>query len=188
MGLILIGLILAFLWGLAEATFFFIIPDVIITLLAIHGFRAGLDASLIALAGALLGGSVMYFWSVNRDEQAYRFVLGVPAIGEKMMQNVRASLEQRGLVAMVLGPIRGIPYKAYAVIAPKVGIGFISFLLASIPARFIRFFLTSLLAWVLAEVLFPNLHMDVKYGVWVIVWIIVYAIYFRVHPWTGDKK
>lgn len=188
MGLMMIGMILAFLWGFAEATFFFIIPDVIITLLALHGFQSGLNASLLALAGALLGGSGMYWWGRFRDEKAYRFVLGVPAIGEKMMQQVQIGLKTNGLFAMVLGPLKGIPYKSYAVLAPRVGIGFISFLVASIPARFIRFILTALVAWVLAEKVFPNFPMSVKYIVWSIVWVIVYIIYFRLHPWSGDKK
>ncbi len=188
MGLMIMGMILAFLWGFAEATFFFIIPDVIITLFALHGFRSGLDASLLALAGALLGGSGMYWWAVFRKDKAYHFVLGVPAIGEKMMQQVQIGLKKDGLFAMVLGPLRGIPYKSYAILAPRAGIGFIPFLLASIPARFIRFILTALLAWVIAEKLFPGFSMSVKYGVWSIVWVIVYIIYFRLHPWSGDKR
>ncbi|MBO1001981.1 hypothetical protein ACFSKI_12015 [Pseudogracilibacillus auburnensis] len=181
-------MLLAFLWGIAEATFFFIIPDVILTFIAIHGFRAGLDASLIALAGALIGGSIMYIFAVKRYDHAYRFVWRVPAIQEKMLHDVQVSLREKGLIAMVLGPIRGIPYKAYAIMAPGASIRFIPFFLASIPARFIRFFLTSVAAWYAAEVLFGYAPMWVKYLVWGIVWVIVYVIYFTIHPWKGDKK
>lgn len=180
-------MLLAFIWGLAEATFFFIIPDVILTFIAIHGFKVGLNGSLLALAGAMIGGTIMYMWSVKQLTSAQRFVEGIPAIQGKMMKDVEASLLHKGLIAMILGPIRGIPYKVYAIYAPHTGIGFIKFLIASIPARFIRFFLTSLIAWLLAVVVFPDLAMWLKYAVWAVVWIIVYVIYFSIHPWKGRK-
>ena len=47
-------------WGLAEATLFFVVPDVWIGLLALFGWRAGLRAVALAVAGALLGGALMY--------------------------------------------------------------------------------------------------------------------------------
>lgn len=178
-------MLLAFIWGLTEATFFFIIPDVILTFIAIHGFNAGLNGSLYALAGAMAGGAVMYVWSAGSRSSAQRFVERIPAIQSKMMKDVEESLLQKGLIVMILGPIRGIPYKVYAIYAPHTGIGFIKFLIASIPARFIRFFVTSLVAWLLAVVLFPDLVMWLKYTVWAVVWIIVYIIYFSIHPWKG---
>ena len=114
-------MILAFLWGLFEATFFFLIPDMIITLIAIHGFKEGLDASLLALAGALIGGCMMYFFAIYRSEKARKFVRRVPAVSDKMLDNVEESLASKGLVAMIIGPIRGIPYKAFAILRQKLG-------------------------------------------------------------------
>lgn len=181
-------MILAFLWGLFEATFFFIIPDVILTFVALHGFRAMLDANLLALAGALLGGTVMYLFASQNFSRAYQFVSQVPAIGEKMLHDVEQRMEKNGVIAMITGPIRGMPYKIFAIFAPKVRIRFGVFLLASIPARFIRFFLTSILAWWFANVLFEQLPMWIKYGVWGLVWIIVYIIYFSIHPWKGAPR
>ena len=180
-------MVLVFIWGLAEATFFFIIPDVILTFIAIHGFTIGFTSSLYALAGAMIGGVIMYVWSYKQRTTAMRFVESIPSIQGKMMKDVECSLKQNGLIAMILGPIRGIPYKVYAIYAPYTGIGMIKFLIASIPARFIRFFLTSMLAWFLSVVLFPDLIMWLKYAVWAVAWIIVYVIYFSIHPWKGKK-
>ncbi len=181
-------MILAFVWGFAEATFFFIIPDVILTFIAISGFRVGLDASLLALAGALIGGIVMYVFAKRNFKQAYHFVHRVPAVGEKMLHDVESSLSDKGVIALITGPIRGIPYKAFAIFSPKMGVRFPTFLLASIPARFTRFFLTAMIAWLLANVLFETLPPWIKYTVWAIVWMIVYIIYFSIHPWSGKKK
>ncbi len=181
-------MILAFLWGLFEATFFFIIPDVILTFIAIHGFKEGFNASLFALVGALIGGSIMYFYAVYKFKDARQFIRRVPSVSEIMLSNVEQSLASKGTIAMIVGPIRGIPYKAFAIFAPKAGINYISFFLASIPARFTRFFLTFMIAWLLADVLFKNIPMWAKYGVWAIIWIIVYIIYFSIHPWKGHPK
>lgn len=181
-------MILACIWGFAEATFFFIIPDVILTFIAISGFSVGLHASLLALAGALIGGVVMYNFSKKNFKQAYNFVHRIPAVGEKMLLDVENSLSDKGVVALITGPIRGIPYKAFAIFSPMIGVRFPIFLLASIPARFTRFFLTAMIAWFLANVLFDTLPTWVKYSVWAIVWIIVYIIYFSIHPWSGNKK
>lgn len=181
-------LLLACIWGFAEATFFFIIPDVILTLIAIHGFRAGLDASLLALVGALIGGIVMYIFAQRNFISAYQFVHNVPAIGTKMLQDVEVSFSEKGIVAMITGPIRGIPYKAFAIFAPKMKVRLFPFILASIPARFIRFFLTAFIAWLLANVFFEALPMSIKYSVWAIVWIVVYITYFSIHPWSGKNR
>lgn len=181
-------MILAFIWGFAEATFFFIIPDVILTFIAIHGFQAGLSASLLALIGALLGGMSIYVFAKKNFTRAYKLINRVPAVGEEMLNNVKVSLSAKGITALITGPIRGIPYKAFALFAPKIGFSFLVFIIASIPARFIRFFLTTIIAWLLAEVIFETLPMWIKYGVWAIVWIIVYSIYFIIHPWSGQKK
>lgn len=174
-------MILTFLWGFFEATCFFIIPDVILTLIAIHGFREGLDASLLSLVGALIGGSIMYIFAARNFTAAYTFVHRVPAISKNMLDNVEQSVKEKGIIAMIVGPIRGIPYKAFAIYAPKVGIRFSAFLIASVPARFIRFFLTSILAWYLANVLFKQIPMVAKYSVWAVIWVIVYILYFSIH-------
>ncbi|MCE3289658.1 MAG: hypothetical protein K0R83_1670, partial [Caulobacter sp.] len=45
-------------WGVAEATLFFVVPDLLIGYLALtRGFRAGAWASLLAATGAVIGGA-----------------------------------------------------------------------------------------------------------------------------------
>src|SRR5699024_12531717 len=89
---------------------------------------------------------IMYVLGIYQFEGIAGFVEKVPAINESMMEEVKGSLQNEGLIAMILGPTKGIPYKIYAIYANQLGIGFISFILASIPARFIRFYVTGLLA------------------------------------------
>lgn len=179
MGLLLT---IALVWGVLEATIFFIIPDVIVTYIGLKGYKAATYAAIASLFGALLGGVIMYVLGIYQFEVIAGFVEKVPAINETMMEEVKGSLQNEGLIAMILGPTKGIPYKIYAIYANQLGIGFISFILASIPARFIRFYLTGLLAAFFSVTVLPKLAKKAKVFIWLIVWIIVYVIYFSVHP------
>ena len=136
----------AALWAFAEASFFFVVPDVLLTLIALFSPREGFLACGAALAGALLGGGLLHALSARNPERLHRFVASVPFIRPYMWTHVRADLEELGWLSIRKGPMRGIPYKLYAVDAPcclSLGI----FLLASIPGRLERFLvLTALLA------------------------------------------
>src|SRR4051812_21124803 len=71
---------LAFAWGIAEASFFFIVPDVLLTLIACRALKPALKATLAALAGALIGGVLMYALGMRSPDEATAFLDYVPAI------------------------------------------------------------------------------------------------------------
>jgi len=132
------GVLVAFLWGLAEATFFFLIPDVFLSLVAILGGRRTWRHILAAICGALVGGALLFHWAQAHPVQAHAAVARVPFIRERMFAQVDEGLRTQGLSAVFLGSVAGIPYKLYAVEAPR----FTSqrdFLLATPPARAVRF-------------------------------------------------
>src|SRR5699024_5849580 len=136
--------------------------DVIVTFIGLFGYRAALWASVFAFIGALLGGAMMYFFGVYEEEWVTGLVLGVPAISAEVVGRVRLSIADEGLLALILGPRKGIPYKIYAIYAADAGIGFGAFLLASVPSRFVRFFATGMLAAFLSQTVFPRLGRGVK--------------------------
>jgi hypothetical protein len=77
---------LAAIWGFAEATFFFLVPDVILTWIALrHGWRQAGWASLAACSGALIGGGLMYHWGAVDAQQAYAFLDAIPAISQPIL-------------------------------------------------------------------------------------------------------
>jgi len=53
----------AFVWGLAEATFFFVIPDVFLSFVALLDWPRTSKHILAAIAGALLGGALLFHWA-----------------------------------------------------------------------------------------------------------------------------
>ncbi len=170
------------MWGFAEATLFFIVPDVILTYIAITNLRKALKASLYALAGALLGGLLMYFWGTISPQSALSVVGKVPAINHEMLIKVEEDLAEQGLLAMILGPIQGIPYKTYAVQAADANIHVLSFFFASIPARYLRFFLSSLLAGLAGKYLLRNRSRTIRYLALTLFWVLFYTFYFSVYP------
>jgi membrane protein YqaA with SNARE-associated domain len=172
-------LVIAALWGVAEATLFFVVPDVLLSAIAIRNPRAALVASLLAVLGAMVGGSLMYFWGAKNPDAAVRIVAAVPAVGPEMMTRVRAELRERGSIAVVLGPLSATPYKTYAVQAAAAGIPYWLFLLITPLARLPRFLVVSLLAGSVARALKPRVSIRALYALWLVVWLAVYATLWR---------
>jgi membrane protein YqaA with SNARE-associated domain len=179
------ALTVAFAWGFSEATFFFIVPDVLLTLIACRALRPALKATVAALAGALAGGALMYVLGA-RDPSLARVALDyVPAIGPALITRVTGQIDENGLVAVLLGPMKGIPYKIYAVEWGARGGSFLAFMLISIPARYVRFFLTALIARGIARLIEPLTHHRalIEMIILVVIWITFYSFYFARSGW-----
>lgn len=173
----------AFIWGFSEATFFFIIPDVLLSYYALrnNSFKKIFVVNIICIAGAALGGSVIFMMSTFSHTAVIDFMLAVPAIHTYMLEHVENEMSANTFTALITGPLFGVPYKLFAAFAPQYTNLFI-FVLFSIPARFIRFILVSFLAFVLSHKLLPRLSVKVKIFIWLCVWVLVYAVYFSIHP------
>lgn len=172
--------ILAASWGFAEATLFFLVPDIYLCLIAVRDTKAGFRACGFVVAGALLGGAVMYVWGSGDGTGAEVVLDAIPAIDVAMIDGVRRSLVDSGLVALFLGPLSGVPYKIYAVESGALGLGIPLFLLISIPARGVRFVLvTGITAWIAHRPL-AAWSLGRKRTVAVLLWAAFYAFYFAV--------
>ena len=69
-----IPIVLSVLWGLAEATVFFLVPDILLTALGCRALASALKATVAALAGALIGGTAMYLLGYNSPDEARSFL------------------------------------------------------------------------------------------------------------------
>lgn len=119
---------LAFLWGVAEACLFFVVPDVPVSLIALAcGWRAGLRAAVAAAAGAMLGGTALALFASQAPETAIALVDAVPAIPTAMIARMQAMMagtdSAAGLAGVLIwASLSGIPYKIAAASAPGLGI------------------------------------------------------------------
>jgi membrane protein YqaA with SNARE-associated domain len=169
----------AFLWGLAEATLFFIVPDVLLSAAALNRLRPALVACAWATAGALLGGALMFAWGTHDPAAAWAMLDRIPAIDAAMQTGVREALGEHGLAALFLGPLTGTPYKLYAVAAGQAGLSLAAFLLVSIPARAVRFVLLCLLVhWISRKL--PD---AARLPVLAACWLLFYGAYFVHMGW-----
>lgn len=132
-------------WGFAEATVFFVIPDVWIGTMALRSRRAGLQAAGCALLGAVMGGSLLYALSLHGNAALLALFDRLPAISAAMIERVATQLHTMGAVGVVLGGFSGVPYKLYAAQVHVAGIGLPLFVCFTVLARGLRFVLAALL-------------------------------------------
>jgi len=173
----------AALWGFAEATLFFIVPDVLLSGIAVgRDRRRALLGTVWTIAGAVAGGALMYCWGARDSAGAIAMLDRLPAIAPAMITRVGDDLQRAGLSAMVVGAFTGVPYKIYAVTAPAAGIGLGPFLAASVPIRALRFVFAVLIADVINRRLATRLTRGQRLGLLAAVWLVFYAGYFALMP------
>lgn len=175
----MIWLLAAALWGFAEATLFFIVPDVFLTAAAVHlGLSKALRLCVAAAVGATIGGVLMWHWGAADADTARHALLHVPAIAEDLLTRVRAETAQGWAAHLALGPLTGTPYKIYAVEAGAANINAFVFAAVSFVARLPRFLVTTVLAAAVHAYMNRRDVVVSPYVILAIVWIVNYAIYF----------
>jgi membrane protein YqaA with SNARE-associated domain len=177
----LIWLAGALLWGFAEATLFFLIPDMLLTIAALRfGWRRALTLCPLAALGAVIGGLVMWHWGAHDVAGARQALLRVPAIGPDLLARVQLEIGQGWALHLIKGPLTGTPYKIYAVEAGAGGINPVVFALVSFLARLPRFIATTLAAAAMQTVLKRSGLRLSPYAVLAAAWLLNYVIYFYV--------
>lgn len=174
--------LVALAWGFAEATVFFVVPDVWISRLALSSRRAALRACAAALPGAIAGGLLLYALAPRHAPALLALFDRLPAIGPGLVERVQAQLRDLGGAGLVLGGFSGAPYKLYAVQAPAAGLGWAAFAACSVVARGARFLAVALLAHGAARRLAPRLGAAGLRRAWLAAWVAFYAGYWTLMP------
>ncbi len=169
----------AFLWGLAEATFFFVIPDVLFSFTGIFAPAAAIRQSLWSVAGTVIGGALMFRWGRASPTAAPRMLTRIPGISAGMVTRVAESIRARGLRAMVGQSWSGNPYKVFAVNAGALGTDLWAFLAMTVPVRLGRVLVTALLAAAVGH--WGKKSVERHTTRWLtaiaVLWVLVYATY-----------
>jgi membrane protein YqaA with SNARE-associated domain len=169
---------LAFAWGLAEATFFFLVPDVLLTRIALRDLRQSLVAALFALAGALLGGAAL--WVAAQQGATLpllKFYDYVPGISRELLGETAQAIHSQGVTSLFTGAWRGQPYKLLAVHAGAQNVPLALFLVASLFARLARFVITTVSAWLIGRQL-QVLPEPTRFNIHTLFWAVFYVVYF----------
>jgi membrane protein YqaA with SNARE-associated domain len=176
-------LFFALVWGFGEATVFFVVPDVIISLIALlYGWRTGAFAVLAAIMGAVIGGIVVYQWGQADIRGATAFFDQLPAIAPGTI--ARANREMSGdhvAFSMLMGSVTSVPYKLYAAHAGATGMPLWAFVLLTPLVRLPRFAL-AVVAVRLASRFAPAMMHQHKIKLLALFWIGFYALYWSIAP------
>lgn len=175
--------ILALVWGLAEATVFFVLPDTWISRVALGDFRRALRLSLLALVGALLGATIL--WTLaHSDHDRTQILLNtadrLPGISRDHIVRSAQALHGHGVAAAGIGAILGQPYKLFAVHAGAQDLALLPFLAASAAGIALRLLATSAFFALLSRVLCQQAPGFV-YRLHAWIWIGLYLVYFALN-------
>ena len=171
----------AVLWGFAEATFFFVVPDLVLTAaVLVFGLRRAFRFSLAAAGAAALGGVLMWNFGASDPQAARGFLLSVPLIGDDLLARVADEMAGLWPLKLTLGAISGAPFKIYAVEAGAAGIDPALFAFTGFIARLARFSLAIALTAIGAALAARlGLKCLVPYGL-AGCWLAIYAVYVSV--------
>ena len=178
-------IVAALLLGFAEATFFFLLPETLITFVAMQKgrLRAALVLALMATVGALLGGWLLYSWGAGASAKVVTaFLDALPGISREMVGEAFNALHLRGAGALFAAPFADPPYKVLAAVSAQAGIPAGSFLLASAATLLLRFISAALVGYSLAAVwrlLVPKLS---PAWIWAAAWLGIYGLWFTSFP------
>jgi membrane protein YqaA with SNARE-associated domain len=147
-----------FLWAVAEATVWPLIPDALLAPMVI-GSRRSLPRLLIAaIAGSALGGIVLYAYAFAQPQAALVALPTLPTISRDTIERADHLLAEWGDYAFVIQPVSGIPFKVVAVLAAARAMDPQRVLLLSIAARTARMCLTGVVAALVAWRFHPSLR------------------------------
>ena len=180
------GVTTSFVWGLSEATLFFFVPDIAVGAVALSGWRRGLRAAGAAIAGAVLGGIVMYAVARGMGSGVQDLLTRLPAIPDRFFAETAESMAEDGGASLIDAPRRGIPYKLYAAEWALAGRDVLTLALWTVPARAARIVPAALVSALGARVwerLFGPDRRGLLLALYAAVWVAVYAVYFAKVGW-----
>ncbi|PCJ94331.1 MAG: hypothetical protein COA52_05610, partial [Hyphomicrobiales bacterium] len=101
---LLIWSLVAFIWSFAESVWFFIIVDVLLSLAVMRfGFLRAMLPALAALAGSLLGGTILYYWGELNPKTVKLLMLTVPGIDTDLFKQTALDMADVPLKSMLVG-------------------------------------------------------------------------------------
>jgi hypothetical protein len=171
--------LIAFLWGVAEGWFFFMVPDVFLFLTSVQQGRPAWRAFASSVAGSLLAAVVLYGAIVLAAFPAREFLLVQPGVAPGMFTFAETAYAQHSLPPWVIASA-GVPYRVYTEVFAVAGMSFGVFLLVTMAARLLRIGVPFLALAVVMRVFRTSIqaHPRVWLAVTVVSWILFYGYWF----------
>jgi 1-acyl-sn-glycerol-3-phosphate acyltransferase len=140
---------LVFVWSMAEATVWPLMPDVALVPLVASRPAEWWKLGLLAAVGSAVGGAIGY--AVGRVAPLGRLLGLLPLVRPAMVTAADTLLAGKGPSALRHQPLSGLPFKVFALLAGARRVPLGSFLCWTIAARGARFLIVSGLTALLAR-------------------------------------
>ncbi len=127
-----VGLLVAFLWGMSEAVFWPLLPELLLAVLIKASPRPGVRLAVASVAGSMVG--VAASWTLARHGLPVLQPLTTP----RMRAHVNDVLARQGVSGVLGQAFSGIPIKIYATGAGSLGLPLVPVLLAALTVRGLR--------------------------------------------------
>ena len=168
----------AWLWSFLEATVFFVAADFYLSIVGQHNLKRGLIAVLYATLGALVGGTLMYYWASTNPQAAVYFQESILSQSQAHSTSITQSIEAHGMWSYAYGNIAGLPYSMYAVLAPVAGVGFLQFFFIGALIRLMRFSLSVTIIHYLSKALPKQINQRMRVLILLLGWSVFYGWYW----------
>jgi hypothetical protein len=178
-----VALLIGAVWGFAEATLFFIVPDVWLGFVAIFARRWAGGVVVAAIVGAAIGSVVLWYWSLASGPVVSRLLLELPGLNEVDLVQARGALVSQGAPAIAFAWLQAVPIKVYVHEAALVGVPLADVLAYVAFNRLVRLGLVVALAAVVGRVLETMIRARAAVAVvgYVVLWLGLYAAYYALH-------
>lgn len=177
------ALLVAGAWAFAEATLWFVVPDVFAGFVVLFAPRRFARALSMVAGGALLGALVLT-WLTIATGGIGGLLVALPGITPADMAQARGELQAQGAIALLNGPLQGLPVKIYVHEAALLGTPIPAVAAFVVLNRIARVGISLVVAlaagWMLRRRIAhrPLLALALYVGVWVV----IYASYYAVRP------
>lgn len=179
------ALLVGFLWGLFEGTWFFVIPDIALSYFALRGWKQALVSTVATILGAMLA-AILLFWAFSifpaTQSKIIQLWQSLPGFYPKMLEVAATHLHSENAKGLILGPNSGIPYRFYILEAYKQGISLFDLLSWTPIARIERIAIAPIVVLILKFLLkkkFTEKTVNRSLGVFIFIyWIAIYVWYW----------
>ena len=138
-----------------ESSFFPIPADPLLIALILGLRKRAFYYAFICTAGSVFGGIFGYFvgsflwWTETMDFSSIAtfFFTYVPGFTEQLFYNIQAQYESYNFIVIFTAAFTPIPYKVFSISAGAFDINFLTFVVASILGRGLRFYGITVVLW-----------------------------------------
>lgn len=135
-----------FILAFVESSFFPIPPDPLLLALGLSRPKSSVWYATVCTAGSVLGGAFGYAIGYFFIESVGMAIIDFYGLATKYETIQRLYEEWNALVVLVAG-VSPIPYKVFTIAAGAFKVSFITFMLASVAGRGLRFYLEGVLIY-----------------------------------------